>query len=134
MAAAFLGDEQGRDLSLHPCRDYDRTRLSQRLPSLGFSATIASVVVISPAIEAASCSAVRTTLVGPMIPLETKSPNWSSCANNMTRSDRRTLARRQFRTLLRRQTPNWQRGSWHQLVRWAARPERRVVCPNSGKW
>jgi hypothetical protein len=35
MAAAFLGDEQGRDLSLHPCRDYDRTRLSQRLRPSG---------------------------------------------------------------------------------------------------
>jgi hypothetical protein len=31
---------------------------------LGFSATIASVVTSSPAIEAASCSTVRTTLVG----------------------------------------------------------------------
>ena len=41
---------------------------------LGFSATIASVVINSPAIEAASCSAVRTTLVGSMMPLETRSP------------------------------------------------------------
>jgi hypothetical protein len=40
----------------------------------GFSATIASVVISSPAIEAASCRAVRTTLVGSMIPLDTKSP------------------------------------------------------------
>ena len=36
---------------------------------LGFSATIASVVISNPAIEAASCSAVRTTLVGSMMPL-----------------------------------------------------------------
>jgi hypothetical protein len=35
---------------------------------LGFSATIASVVISNPAIEAASCSAVRTTLVGSMMP------------------------------------------------------------------
>jgi hypothetical protein len=44
---------------------------------LGFSATIASVVISSPAIEAAPCSAVRTTLVGSIIPLETKSPVFS---------------------------------------------------------
>ena len=36
---------------------------------LGFSATIASVVISNPAIEAASCSAVRTTLVGSIMPL-----------------------------------------------------------------
>ena len=36
---------------------------------VGFSATIASVVISNPAIEAASCSAVRTTLVGSMMPL-----------------------------------------------------------------
>jgi hypothetical protein len=46
----------------------------------GFSATIASVVISSPAIEAASCRAVRTTLVGSMIPFETKSPYSPSCA------------------------------------------------------
>ncbi len=40
----------------------------------GFSATIASVVISSLAIEAASCRAVRTTLVGSMMPFETKSP------------------------------------------------------------
>jgi hypothetical protein len=33
---------------------------------LGLSATIASVVISRPAIEAASCKAVRTTLVGSM--------------------------------------------------------------------
>ena len=47
----------------------------------GFSATIASVVISSPAIEAASCRAVRTTLVGSMMPLDTKSPyspSWAS--------------------------------------------------------
>jgi hypothetical protein len=39
----------------------------------GFSATIASVVISSPATDAASCSAVRTTFVGSMIPAFTKS-------------------------------------------------------------
>jgi hypothetical protein len=48
---------------------------------LGFSATIASVVISNPAIEAASCSAVRTTLVGSMIPLPTKSPYSPVCAS-----------------------------------------------------
>ena len=38
----------------------------------GSSATIASVVIRRPAIEAASCSAVRTTLVGSMMPLVTR--------------------------------------------------------------
>src|SRR6516162_9716046 len=42
---------------------------------LGFSATIASVVINRPAIEAPSCSAMRTTLVGSMIPLVTRLPN-----------------------------------------------------------
>ena len=37
------------------------------------SATIASVVMSRPTIEAASCGAVRTTLVGSIIPLETRS-------------------------------------------------------------
>jgi hypothetical protein len=40
---------------------------------LGFSATIASVVIKRPAIEALSCSATRTTLVGSIIPLLTRS-------------------------------------------------------------
>ena len=39
----------------------------------GFSATIASVVMSRPATEAASCSAVRTTLAGSMIPVFTMS-------------------------------------------------------------
>jgi hypothetical protein len=38
----------------------------------GSSATIASVVINRPAIEAASCSAVRTTLVGSMMPFDTR--------------------------------------------------------------
>ena len=38
------------------------------LSFFGFSATIASVVISSPATEAASCRAVRTTLVGSMMP------------------------------------------------------------------
>src|SRR6516165_9556855 len=41
---------------------------------LGFSATIASVVINRPAMEAPSCSAMRTTLVGSMMPFFTKSP------------------------------------------------------------
>ena len=47
----------------------------------GFSATMASVVIRSPAIDAAFCSAERTTLVGSMMPLEsmlTYSPFWAS--------------------------------------------------------
>ena len=40
--------------------------------SLGTSATIASVVMSRPATDAASCSAVRTTLVGSMMPLATR--------------------------------------------------------------
>ena len=40
----------------------------------GFSATIASVVISRPATEAASCSAVRTTLVGSMMPSLKRSP------------------------------------------------------------
>jgi hypothetical protein len=40
---------------------------------LGFSATIASVVIKRPAMDDPSCSAMRTTLVGSMIPLHTLS-------------------------------------------------------------
>jgi hypothetical protein len=40
----------------------------------GSSATIASVVISRPAMEAASCSAVRTTLVGSMMPFDTRLP------------------------------------------------------------
>jgi len=40
----------------------------------GFSATMASVVIKRPAIEAASCSAMRTTLVGSMMPALNMSP------------------------------------------------------------
>lgn len=40
----------------------------------GTSATIASVVMSKPAIEAASCKAVRATLVGSMIPFDTMAP------------------------------------------------------------
>ncbi len=42
--------------------------------SLGFSATIASVVSIRPATDAAFCRAVRTTLAGSMTPIATRSP------------------------------------------------------------
>ncbi len=45
----------------------------------GSSATIASVVIISPAMDAAFYSAVRTTLVGSRIPILTRSP-YSSVA------------------------------------------------------
>jgi hypothetical protein len=42
--------------------------------SFGSSATIASVVIIRPATEAAFCSAVRVTLVGSRMPISTMSP------------------------------------------------------------
>ncbi len=42
--------------------------------SFGISATIASVVIITPAIEAAFCSAERVTLVGSRIPISIMSP------------------------------------------------------------
>jgi hypothetical protein len=48
------------------------------------SATIASVVINSPAKEAASCKALRSTLVGSTIPLVTRLPNspvWASKPN-----------------------------------------------------
>ena len=44
------------------------------LSFLGSSAIIASVVISRPAIEAASWIAVRTTLVGSMMPILTRSP------------------------------------------------------------
>src|SRR4051794_26537437 len=44
------------------------------LSFFGFSATIASVVIKRPATEAASCSAVRTTLAGSITPRLTRSP------------------------------------------------------------
>jgi flagellar biosynthetic protein FlhB len=47
----------------------------------GRSATIASVVISSDATEAASCSAVRTTLVGSMMPAPTRSLYSSFCAS-----------------------------------------------------
>src|ERR1700726_4612060 len=49
------------------------------LSFFGLSATMASVVIRSPAIDAAFCSAARTTLVGLMMPLVTRltySPVW----------------------------------------------------------
>jgi hypothetical protein len=46
----------------------------------GLSATIASVVINSPAIEAASCNATRTTLVGSIIPAATMSLYSPDCA------------------------------------------------------
>ena len=51
------------------------------LSFFGLSATMASVVIKSPAIDAAFCRAARTTLVGSMIPLLTRftySPFWAS--------------------------------------------------------
>ena len=50
----------------------------------GFSATIASVVMSSPAMDAASCRAIRTTFVGSIMPLETKSPYWPSHNTNVS--------------------------------------------------
>ena len=47
----------------------------------GLSATMASVVIRSEATEAASCSAIRTTLVGSMMPAETMSTYSSFCAS-----------------------------------------------------
>jgi len=47
----------------------------------GFSATIASVVMSSPATDAASCSACRTTLVGSMMPALIMSVNSPFCAS-----------------------------------------------------
>ena len=40
----------------------------------GFSATVASVVISNPAMDAAFCSAARTTFVGSRIPIFTRSP------------------------------------------------------------
>ena len=51
------------------------------LSFFGLSATMASVVIRSPAIDAAFCRAARTTLVGSMMPLVTRftySPFWAS--------------------------------------------------------
>src|SRR5207253_11011249 len=47
----------------------------------GTSATIASVVISRPATEAAPCSAWRTTLVGSMIPFDTRLPYSPVCAS-----------------------------------------------------
>src|SRR5690554_7490593 len=41
---------------------------------LGRSATIASVVIIKPAIDAAACSELRVTLAGSIIPISIMSP------------------------------------------------------------
>ncbi len=49
--------------------------------AFGFSAIMASVVMRRPATEAASCSAVRTTLVGSMMPAATRSTYSSFCAS-----------------------------------------------------
>jgi hypothetical protein len=46
----------------------------------GSSATMASVVIIRPAIDAAFCSAVRTTLVGSRMPILIMSPYSPVCA------------------------------------------------------
>ena len=48
--------------------------------SSGMSQTSASVVSSSEAIDAAFCSAERTTLVGSMTPAAIRSSNLSSCA------------------------------------------------------
>ena len=56
----------------HPCRR--RPEASAGPASFGRSATIASVVISRPAMEAASCSAQRTTLAGSITPSLTRSP------------------------------------------------------------
>jgi hypothetical protein len=58
---------------------------------LGLSATIASVVMSKPAIEAASCNAVRTTLVGSMIPCDTRFSNLPVCASKPSDKNRPPL-------------------------------------------
>ena len=75
----------------------DQARASHIIPSIppmppggiagpssffGFSATVASVVISNPAIDAAFCNAVRTTFVGSRIPIFTRSPYSSVCALN----------------------------------------------------
>ena len=55
--------------------------------SFGASATMASVVTRRPATEEASCSAVRTTLAGSMMPLPTMSTYSSVCASKPKVSD-----------------------------------------------
>src|SRR5712691_11965641 len=47
----------------------------------GTSATIASVVMRRPATDAAPCNAARTTLVGSMMPLDTRLPYSPDCAS-----------------------------------------------------
>ena len=47
----------------------------------GSSATIASVVMRSPATDAAPCNATRTTFVGSMMPLDTMLPYSPFCAS-----------------------------------------------------
>ncbi|GIX15602.1 MAG: hypothetical protein KatS3mg118_3561 [Paracoccaceae bacterium] len=54
--------------SCRPCRPCRRAMPAAAFFGSGLSATIASVVISRPATEAASCSAVRTTLVGSMMP------------------------------------------------------------------
>ena len=51
-----------------PCRPCRACRRRAAASSSGFSAMAASVVISRPATEAASCSAMRTTLVGSMTP------------------------------------------------------------------
>ena len=64
----------------HPPHAPRRHRRSSSF--FGFSATVASVVISNPAIDAAFCNAVRTTFVGSRIPIFTKSPYSSVCALN----------------------------------------------------
>jgi len=63
-------------------RFWNSPRLVQRrAPFSGFPAIITSVEISKPAIEAASCKARRTTLVGSTIPALVKSPYWSIWAS-----------------------------------------------------
>ena len=81
------------------CIRFDRTLIIPPIPpmpppagiagagSFGSSATIASVVMRRPATEAASCSAVRTTLAGSMMPASTMSTYSSVWASKPKVSD-----------------------------------------------
>ena len=60
-----------------PCRPFRRHPASPERRSWGRSAIIASVVTMSPAIEAASCSATRTTFAGSTMPAFSISTYWS---------------------------------------------------------
>ena len=62
-------------------------------PFLGASTIAASVVIIRPATEAASCRAVRTTLAGSMMPAVIRSmtkSHWTTAAMSVMKGKRKT--------------------------------------------